>query len=124
MESKIMKLNRNNSKAFQCEMSQYIPIDGRDTIELTPRIVFETLKYEVDNNKDDFKRLLLDENSCDSCDETLSSVDDIEKPIFLMSDLELSEKIADIYLSKMRQVAETSGKLLVSAARVRDIFTF
>lgn len=110
-------------------MSQYISIGDKDTIELTPRIVFETLKDEVETVEDDFERLLLNaENpnasSCDSCDvETSSSDDDMEKPIFMMSDSELSEIITEIYLSKMRQVAETSGKLLVSAARVRDFLT-
>lgn len=124
-----MTMNRNKSKSFEYEMSQYISIGDKDTIELTPRIVFETLKDEVETVEDDFERLLLNvENSnassCDSCDvETSSSDDDMEKPIFMMSDSELSEIITEIYLSKMRQVAETSGKLLVSAARVRDFLT-
>ena len=124
-----MAMNRTNSKLFEYEMPQYISIGDEDTIELTPRIVFETLKDEVEIIEDNFERLQLNaENpnvsSCNSCDvETSSSDDDMEKPIFMMSDLELSEKITEIYLSKMRQVAETSGKLLVSAARVRDFFT-
>lgn len=124
-----MTMNKNNSKSFEHEISKYISTEEKDILELTPRIVFETLRDDAGTREDNFEGLVQaaesrNESSCDSCDvETSSSDDDIEKPIFMMSDLELSEKISEIYLSKMRQVAETSGKLLVSAARVRDLFT-
>lgn len=132
MESKIMTMNRKNKSAFEYELPQYIPINNCDDFELTPRVSFETLKCDdLDTNRkceNDFDRSCEAESreisSCDSdSDETLSSEDEIEKPIAMMSDVELSEKIAEIYLSKMRQVATTSGKLFVSAAKVCDHFT-
>lgn len=136
MESKIMTMNRKNKSSFEYEMPQYIPIAGIDVIEITPRVSYETLKCDEDENSsdDDFDQLLDAENrdtsSSDDDDsmETLSSDgdgdDDVNsKPISMMSEWELSEKIAEIYLYKMRQVANTSGRLFVSAAKVRDIFS-
>jgi hypothetical protein len=51
---------------------------------------------------------------------SFSKCDGQKKPITEMSDMEIANEISKIYLTNMKQVACTSGRLLVSAARVSD----
>lgn len=116
---------KNNILEF--EMPQFLGIsDIQEKLAFTARIICETMKCVDDLT--DLEQLTTEEEEsrCEGCEnssfETLSSLE-IEKPISMMSDAELAGKISEIYLDKMRQVAETSGKLFVSAARVKIILT-
>ena len=133
-------------------MTQYIPLHEEDELELTPKVTFYTLEFnqevEKDAQEDDFDHCLDAEkgsgeenekpccdknNKCDcsttdSSDESLcgeasnGSKDNL--PISKMNDMDLSRVISKIYLRNMRQVAETSGALLISAAKVGQAMNF
>jgi hypothetical protein len=58
-----------------------------------------------------------DESSSDDCFD-MSQEADRMRPGYKMSNIELTRRIKKIYLVKMKQIAETSSRLLVTAARV------
>lgn len=60
------------------------------------------------------------DSDSDSDDEAydLAVEDDKLKPEYKMSNMELTKRIRKIYLVKMKQIADTSSRLLVTAARV------
>lgn len=138
MESSMMAMKAENGN-FSYEMCRFFALGENDEkIELTPKITIETLKYDYENEtaeqkeeeEEELEDTLTDEatteedTSQSDVSESSCSCEVNEKPIPKMSDTELAEKISDIYLQKMRQVADTSGRLMVSAARVSFFYLF
>jgi hypothetical protein len=138
----ISKNQTNKRSLLERNMGKYIPIGvGCENIEIEPICTMETLKHEVeveaeekvdeDEGWEKCETATSDESPSSESDKssddestssgskltTSESDDDVFFPETKPENLNVMKRIQNIYLVKMEQIAETSARLLVTAAR-------